>query len=97
MACMINRMSLLTQAIESGNLAALRRILAEGCDVNTPMEKDGWPAICCAVASRQQAAVAALLARGADPNGAVKRGMAQGMVAFDFCQDVIDIDHIANG
>ncbi|MCF7975755.1 MAG: hypothetical protein K9N55_18200 [Phycisphaerae bacterium] len=88
MTCIKNRVSKLAHAIETGNLVALLGLLGQGCDINASMERDGWPPICCAVASRHPEIVAALLARGADPNHAVERGMAQGMVALDFCQDV---------
>jgi ankyrin repeat protein len=85
---MKDRVSKLVRAIETGNLVALLGLLDQGCDINAPMERDGWPPICCAVASRHPNIVAALLDRGADPDHTIQRGMAQGMVALDFCQDV---------
>jgi ankyrin repeat protein len=78
----------LAQAIECGDVDHMDILLRDGCDVNGPMGRDGWPAICCAVASRQIRVIAWLLNRGADPNQAIRRGVAQGMVALDFCQDV---------
>ncbi len=88
MTCTKETQPILAQAIETGDVEHMDHLLMQGYDVNAPIGRDGWPAICCAVASRKKKVICWLLKRGADPNRAVERGVAKGMVALNFCRDV---------
>jgi len=78
----------LAHVIEYGAMNEIHQLLSTGCDANASLGEDGWPPICCAVARRKRDVVEELLARGADPDQPVKNGMAEGMIALDFCADV---------
>ena len=88
MTCNANLTMTFVRTIECGDMEQLEFLLDCGYDVNMPMGRDGWPPLCCAVSSSKKNTIETLLKHGADPNRAIERGMAEGMVALDFCRDV---------
>jgi hypothetical protein len=72
----------LSAAARAGDLAALRRELDRGADVNERDQRStGWPPLMHAIHTRQLAAVQLLLERGADPNRGTLRGYTPLMMA----------------
>jgi len=67
-------MSSLVGAVRDGDVAAIRRMLADGADPNAPEGVNDWTPLIHAVHKNQLGSVAALLDGHADPNRAVNGG-----------------------
>ena len=70
-------------AVRSGNVAEVRRMLANGADPNAPEGVNDWTPLLHAVHKNQLGSVAALLDGHADPNRAVN-GMTPLMMAAGY-------------
>ena len=74
-------MSSLVGAVRDGDVAAVRRMLADGADPNAPEGVNDWTPLMHAVHKNQIGSVAALLDGHADPNRAVNGGTPLMMAA----------------
>src|SRR5437870_2758650 len=65
----------LTSAARSGDVRAIRTLVAQGADPNAPDGVNGWPPLEHAIHKAQMGTMVALIDAGADPNPANPRGM----------------------
>jgi ankyrin repeat protein len=79
-----NKSSDLTEAVRSGDVAAVKMLCARGVDPNLPTGRNGWAPLMHAVHKNQLGTAAALLAAGADPNRAAGGMMTPLMMAAGY-------------
>jgi hypothetical protein len=81
--------SALVNAARAGDAAQIRKLAANGADVNAPKGVNEWPPLMHAVHKNQPAAVAALLDAGANPNATSQGGETPLMMAAGYGQTAI--------